>query len=102
MKLLKVVKSIVNVGKKLNFLLKNFFVLLKLQIGRKMKDFVFSLKVSRHTEPGNNGCGGIGEMKIVSGIVQMLDGIDDEFARSVVSLDFVNLQFGGGPHKHCQ
>ena len=53
-----------------------------------MKDFVFSLKVSRHTEPGNNGCGGIGEMKIVSGIVQMLDGIDDEFARSVVSLDF--------------
>ena len=68
-----------------------------------MKDFVFSLKVSRHTESGNNGW--IGEMKIVSGIVQMLDGIDDEFARSVVPLqltivvndNFILLgKFGGG------
>ena len=32
-------------------------------------------------------------MKIVSGIVQMLDGIDDEFARSVASLDFVKYDW---------
>ena len=57
-----------------------------------MKEVVFSLK-SPTREASNNGWGGNGEMKIVSGIVQMLDGIDDEFARSVASLDFVNYDW---------
>ena len=44
----------------------------------------------------------LGEMKIVSGIVQMLDRINNEFARSLISLGVCQLQLGGGPHKHCQ
>ena len=32
----------------------------------------------------------LGEMKIVSGIVQMLDRIDNEFATSLISREFVN------------
>ena len=56
------------------------------------------VKTKQVKNPHNDLCGNNAwerntEMKIASGIVQMLDGIDDEFARSVASLDFVNYDW---------
>ena len=79
----------------IKFLLKNFLgcnVFETANNTEKNGQFSIFIKSLLTKRQGNNACGGNGEMKTASGIVQMLDGIDDEFARFGVSLWITSIE----------